>query len=359
MKQRLGHSLFTWLLLVVVLSGSLLWSGCQRTTTAQQTLNLYIWSEYIDPEIVSDFEKLTNSRVIINLYESNEDMVAKLQGGGVSQYDVVVPTDYIVPTMIELNLLQPLQKDLLPNMANLDPAFTNADFDPENQYTIPYQWGTTGIAYHRGRLTADFPQSWGLIFDPALQQGPFVLIDDQRPMISSAAVYLGLDPNTTDPDDLNQIQELLLQTKRRSAGFIGGVGGKNQLLAGSANVAIVYSGDALRAAEEDEDIQYFIPEEGANIWMDNLAIPAQAPNVALAHQFINYILDPQVGARLSNYNRYPTPNKAALPLITPEDLQNPAIYPDETKMEKLFFFKPLEGENARLIDAVWTKVKSG
>ncbi|MEN9204832.1 MAG: hypothetical protein Q6K70_03390, partial [Thermostichales cyanobacterium DRC_bins_46] len=138
MKQRLGHSLFTWLLLVVVLSGSLLWSGCQRTTTAQQTLNLYIWSEYIDPEIVSDFEKLTNSRVIINLYEANEDMVAKLQGGGVSQYDVVVPTDYIVPTMIELNLLQPLQKDLLPNMANLDPAFTNADFDPENQYTIPY-----------------------------------------------------------------------------------------------------------------------------------------------------------------------------------------------------------------------------
>jgi len=358
MKHRLGRSLLTFVF-AIILSGSLFLSGCNRATPPAATLNLYIWSEYIDPEIITAFEKLTNSQVIVSLYESNEDMLAKLQGGGVSQYDLVVPTDYIVPTLIELNLLQPLQKDLLTNLPNLSSTFVNLAFDPENQYTVPYQWGTTGIGYHRGRVAADIPQSWGLIFDPALQQGPFVLIDDQRPMISAAAVYLGLDPNTTNPDDLTQIQELLLQTKRRSAGFIGGVGGKNQLLAGTANVAIAYSGDVLRAMEEDENIAYIIPDEGANIWMDSLAIPAQAPNVALAHQFINYILDAEVGAQLSNYNRYATPNEASLPLITPEDRANPAIYPDEAKTQRLFFSRPLKGDEARLMDAAWTKIKSG
>jgi len=358
MKQRLRHPLLTFLLMILV-SGSLMVSGCIPARTAVPTLNLYIWSEYIDPDIITEFEKLTNSQVVVSLYESNEDMLAKLQGGGVSQYDVVVPTDFIIPGMIELNLLQPLQKDLLTNMPNLSSTFINPEFDPENQYTIPYQWGTTAIGYHRGRVGEDIPETWGVIFDPALQQGPFVLIDDQRPMISSAALYLGLDPNTTDPDDLNQVLELLLETKRRSAGFIGGVGGKNQLLAGTANVAIVFNGDALRAAAEDENVRYMIPQEGANIWMDNLAIPAQAPNVALAHQFINYILEPEVGAKLSNFNLFATPNAASLPLITPEDLANPAIYPDEAKLQRLFFSKPLKGEEARIMDAVWTKVKSG
>ncbi|GAB4210286.1 MAG: spermidine/putrescine ABC transporter substrate-binding protein [Synechococcales cyanobacterium] len=322
-------------------------------------LNLYIWSEYIDPEIIQAFETKTNSRVIVSLYESNEDMVAKLQGGGVSQYDVVVPTDYIVPAMVELKLLQPLNKDLLPNLKNLSPQFAKPLFDPENTYTAAYQWGTTALGYRKDKLPQGFTPSWGLIFDPVQQVGPFVLIDDQRPMISSAALYLGLDPNTTAPNDLRQVQDLLLQTKKRSAGFIGGVGGKNQLLAGTANVAIVYNGDALRATEEDENIGFIIPQEGANLWMDSLAIPAEAPNVELAHEFINYILDPEVGAKLSNYNRYATPNAASLPLIAPEDLDDPAIYPNEETQAKLYFNKPLEGEAARLMDTVWTNVKSG
>jgi spermidine/putrescine transport system substrate-binding protein len=330
-----------------------------HVTSAQgQTLNLYIWSEYIDPDILTAFEKATNSRVLVSVYESNEDMVAKLRGGGTSQYDIVVPTDYIVPNMLELGLLQPLNKELIPNLSNLGEKFVGLPFDPENTYTAAYQWGTTGIGYRKDRLPENFERSWGLIFDPQQQYGPFVMIDEMRSMIGAAAVYLGFDMNTTVRSELQQIQQLLIDTKRRSAGLIGGVGGKNQLVSGTANVAIVYSGDALQAAEENPNIGYFVPREGAHIWLDVMAIPAQAPNPELANRFINFILDAEVGAQLSNHNRFATPNAAALPMINPEDLQNPAIYPDEEALAKLTYLKVLSGEELRLIDALWTTVKS-
>lgn len=330
------------------------------TGQAQEpTLNLYIWSEYIDPEIIADFEEETDSQVIVSTYESNEDMVAKLQGGGGSQYDIVVPSDYIVPTLIQSNLLQTLEKERIPNLKNLDPFFSNLPFDSDATYTAPYQWGTTGLGYRTDQVPEDFDRSWAVVFDPEQELGPFTLIDDQRPMIGAAAVYLGFDKDTTQPDELRQIQDLLLQTKKRSAGFIGGVGGKNQLLTGTAVVAMVYSGDVLQASGDNPNVDYFIPEEGGEIWLDTMAIPIQAPNPELAHQFIDYILDPQVGAQLSNYNRFATPNQAAKPFIASEDIENPMIYPDEATMEILSFNKVLSGEEMRLLDALWTTVKSG
>ncbi|MFS8868129.1 spermidine/putrescine ABC transporter substrate-binding protein [Synechococcus sp. H65.1] len=338
--------------------GVLLFFWPLRTAAQKQTLQLYIWSEYIDPAILTAFEKATNSRVVVSVYESNEDMIAKLRGGGVSQYDVVVPTDYVVPNMVELGLLQPLNKALIPNLRNLGEKFVGLPFDPENTYTVPYQWGTTGIGYRKDRLPENFERSWGLIFDPQQQYGPFVMIDEMRSMLAAAAFYLGFDPNTTVPSELQQIQELLIQAKRRSAGLIGGVGGKNQLVSGTANVAVVYSGDALQAAEENPNIGYFVPREGAHIWLDVMAIPAKAPNPELANRFINFLLEPEIGAQLSNYNRFATPNAAALPKINPQDRQNPAIYPDEATFARLRYLKVLSQEELRLVDAVWTAVKS-
>lgn len=269
-----------------------------------------------------------------------------------------MPTDYVVPNMVELGLLQPLNKNLIPNLRNLDQNFVGLPFDPENTYTVPYQWGTTGIGYRKDRLPENFERSWGLIFDPKQQYGPFVMIDEMRSMLAAAAFYLGFDPSTTVPAELQQIQELLIQAKRRSAGLIGGVGGKNQLVSGTANVAVVYSGDALQAAEENPNIGYFVPREGAHIWLDVMAIPAKAPNPELANRFINFILEPEIGAQLSNYNRFATPNAAALPRINPRDRQNPAIYPDETTFARLKYLKVLPQEQLRLVDAVWTAVKS-
>lgn len=329
------------------------------STAQQRTLNFYNWADYIDPDIISSFEKKTGIKVIQDVYESNEDMIAKLQGGGVSQYDVVVPSEYIIPTMLDLKLLQPLDKSKLSNIKNLSPNFLNHPVDPENKYTLAYLWGTTGLAYRKDKLTSDFKRSWGLIFDPAQQQGPFVLINDQRDMIGSAALFLGYDINTTKKEELQEVQKLLLQTKKRSSGFIDGVGGKNQLLSKIANVAVVYSGEALQASEEDPNIDYFIPEEGAKIWIDLLAVPAQAPHLEAAYQFINYLLDPEVGAKLANYTQFPTPNQASLALINAEDKGNPMIYPDETTQKKLYYTSVLTPEEAKLMDALWTSVKSG
>ena len=261
--------------------------------------------------------------------------------------------------MLELDLLQPLDKDLLPNFSNIDPNFIDAEFDPGNVYTVPYQWGTDGVAYRSDRTDEKFVESWGILFDPELQQGPFVMMDDQRVMIGAAALYLGFDMNTTDPEELQQVEALMLEAKERSSGFIDGVGGKDLLVAGSANAAIVYGGDALRAADENPDlgIGYFIPEEGSAKWLDSMAIPAKAPNPELAHQFIDFLLDAENGAELSNYTQFPTPNGAAKEFITPEDLANPAIYPPEELADSLYFVRPLAGEEMARIDAVWTNVK--
>ena len=336
------------------------WSISSHIAIAQEnTLYLYNWAEYIPNELIEAFEAETGSTVVVDTYPDNESMVAKLQGGGISQYDIVVPTDYIVPMMLELALLQPLDRELIPNFDNLDPNFLDAAFDPGNQYTIPYQWGTDGVIYRGDRTNETFVETWGILFDPELQQGPFVMIDDQRIMISAAALYLGFDMNTTDPGELRQIQALLLETKERSNGFIDGVGGKDTVVAGSANVAVVYGGDALRAADEnpDLDIGYYLPEEGTVKWLDSMAIPAEAPNPELAHQFINFILDAENGAALSNFTQFPTPNEASKEFVTPEDLENPAIYPPEEMADRLYFVSPISGRDLELIDAVWTNVQ--
>ena len=336
------------------------WLVAPQLAIAQEnTLYLYNWAEYIPDELIEAFEAETDSTVVVETYPDNESMVAKLQGGGISQYDIVVPSDYIIPMMLELDLLQSLNRDLIPNFDNLDPNFIDAEFDRGNAYTVPYQWGTNGIIYRSDRTTETFSESWGTLFDAELQQGPFVMMDDQRVIIGAAALYLGFDMNTTDPDELRQVQELLLEAKNRSNGFIDGVGGKDAVVAGSANLAVVYGGDALRAADENPDlaIGYYLPEEGTTKWLDSMAIPAEAPNPELAHAFINFILDAENGAALSNFTQFPTPNAAAKAFVNPEDLENPAIYPADEMADRLHFVSPISGAELELIDAVWTNVQ--
>jgi spermidine/putrescine transport system substrate-binding protein len=319
-------------------------------------LNLFIWSEYMDPEIIADFEKEFDCKVTIDLYEDNESMLAKLQGGGTSLYDIVVPSDYIVVPLVRLRLIQPLRHENIPNMKNIASEFANPPFDPGNRYSAPYQWGTVGI-YLRRAKDEKIDETWGLIFDPAKQPGPFLLIDDQRPMIGAALRYLGYSMNSTSKKELREARDLLLEAKRRSVGFAGGVEGKNRVLARGVKMAVVYNGDAVRGTHQDPETYYFVPREGSEIWLDSMCIPSRAPNRDMAEKFINYILDPKVGARLSNFNRYATPNAAAKPFINPEDLKNPAVYPPPEVMKTLEYTADL-GIHSRLYDEVWTYIKA-
>jgi spermidine/putrescine transport system substrate-binding protein len=319
-------------------------------------LNLFIWSEYIDPEIVKDFEKKFDCKVTVDLYEDNESLLAKLEGGGKSLYDVVVPSDYVITAMIKRGLISKLNKANIPNLSNIDPTFANPPYDPGNEYTAPYQWGTVGI-YLRKKPGQTVEESWSLVFDKSKQPGPFVLIDSMRENISAALKYSGQSVNTTDAEQLKKARDLLIEAKKRALGFDGGVGGKNKVLARQATMAIVYNGDAVRGMGEDAETYYFVPKEGGEIWMDNLAIPAAAPNRAMAEKFINFILDAEVGAKLSNFNQYATPNKAALAKINPDDLKNPAIYPTPEIRAKLEFLHDL-GDKTKLYDEIWTQIKA-
>ncbi len=327
------------------------------TTSAQKNkLNVFIWSEYIDPQVVAQFEKQFDCKVTLDLYEDNESMVAKLQGGGVSLYDIVVPSDYIIPSMLSQKLLAPLRHENLPNLKNLNSQFTNREFDPGNKFTVPYLWGTVGI-YIRREPGEQIDETWGLMFDKNKQIGPFLMMDDARSCIGAALRYKGYSVNSTDKKELRVAREVLLEAKQRSLGFEGGVGGKNKVLAGVCKLAMVFNGDAVRGMKEDPQTYYFVPREGSDIWLDNLAIPAKAPHRDMAEKFINFLLDAQVAAQNANTMSYATPNQAAEPFITPADRNNPAIYPTPATMKTLEFLKDLGPKN-RWYDELWTSIKS-
>lgn len=323
---------------------------------AAQPLHVFIWSEYLDPEVVREFEQTRDAKLTIDLYEDAESMVAKLQNGGIGLYDIVVPPDHVVTAMVKLGLLSPLRHENLPNLKHLDARFRSPPFDPKNLHTVAYQWGTVGI-YYRKTPGQRAPDSWAAIFDASAQPGPFVLIDSMRDAIGAALKFRGHSFNTTDAAFLKEARDLLIGAKKRSVAMEGSVGGRNRVLGKTAVAAMVYSGEAARGMTEDRETAYVIPKEGSQIWLDNLAVPAKAPHRDLAEQFINFLLEPRIGARISNFTQFATPNQAAREFIRKEDLANPAIYPPAEVMAKLEYLEDL-GSKTRLFDQVWTQVKA-
>jgi spermidine/putrescine transport system substrate-binding protein len=207
------------------------------------------------------------------------------------------------------------------------------------------------------RKIKDSEVSWGLMFDKSRQKGPFLLMDSTREMLGPALKYLGYSVNTTKPDELKRVIGMVIDAKERSLGFDNGVAGRNKVAGGQAAYAMAYNGDVIKLQAENKNLGYAVPREGSVIFVDSMAIPAGAPNAELAHKFINYILDPRVGARLSNYNRYATPNEAAKPFISGADRTNPGMYPSADIMAKLEFITDA-GDAQKLYDAAWTKIKA-
>ncbi len=328
---------------------------------ANNELRIFTWSEYMDEETMPQaFEKATGIKVHLDMYESNEEMMAKLQAGGLGQYDIIIPSDYIMPSLINLNLIVPLDHSKIPNLKNLGEKFSTASFDPGNRYSVGWQWGTVGLMYNKARLKDSDVTSWAILFDPEKKPGPFYLMDSVREMMGIALVYLGYDFNSASPKELKEASELLIRTKKRKEclGFKGGVGGKNDVISGVADAAVVYNGDAIQTVSKESDkFGFIVPKEGGEIWIDSMCIPAKAPNVDAAHKWINWVLEPEVGAALSNYNQYATPNEAAIPFINKEDLANPGIWPTPEIMETLYFVKDL-GKDNKIMDQAWTRAKS-
>jgi spermidine/putrescine transport system substrate-binding protein len=321
-------------------------------------LNLFIWSEYIDPDVIEDFQRERNVEVRLDLYESNEEMISALQTGRQGAYDLIVPTTYLLPSLINTGLIQPLDKSLIPNLANLDPMFTTIEEDPGNVYTVPYQWGTSGLVVRTDDPDSIDP-SWRLLFEPTPSQGNFILFDTARDALGSALLYLGFSPNTTNPEEIEAAGQLIIGLKDRAnfMGFNNGVDGLSKVVSGVATIAQVYNGEAVKAAMEDPGIIYITPREGCEIWLDVFAVPKGAANAEVAHEFLNYLLQPEVAARLGFYSKYATPNAKAMPLIDESDRANAGIYPPEELIPKMVYYKDL-GEDSRLYEETWTIVKT-
>ena len=332
------------------------------TGAATRTLRALMYSDYIDEALLEEFEAKSGIAVSITPFEEATAAVAKLQhGAGDSQFDLVVISHQEVPLLVRQGLIRPLDRARLPNLKNLDPQFTRVPGDAGNRYSVAYQWGTTGLIYDKSKVGASAP-SWAWLFDPAKQPGRFLLVSEMRDQVGTALLHLGHDVNSTDPEQVKRAGQLLAQAKRspKCEGIGDAVENVKKVISGAADVAVVWNGDALRLIAEEKAqgrVAFAVPEAGAVAWVDVMGVPAKAPDAEAAHRFMDFLLEPKVGARLSNFTRFASPNQAAKPHIAPEDLANPAMYPPDAVRAKLAFLAEV-GQAAGLYDEVWTAVSA-
>lgn len=327
-------------------------------------LYFYNWSDYIDPAILEQFEAEYGVSVIVDTYDSNEDMIAKVRAGN-SGYDIVVPSDYAVTILATEELVQSLDKSLLTNLSHVNPELLDQYFDPGNTNSVPYLYGITGIAYN-AEFFPDGVDSWSALFDTAALpeiQGKFSMLDDERETPGAALKFLGSSLNETDPAVLQQAQELLIAQKPFLAAY-NSSDVNRKLASGEYVIAHAWSGSAMQARNglgEDfsgnENIRFVIPKEGGMIWMDNLAILNDSPNAYTAHIFINYLLRPEIAAQNAEYVGFLTPNSDAVDLLSQEvkDLYAEGFAPDATVRERLEWAQRMTGSQA--FTDLWTAVK--
>jgi spermidine/putrescine transport system substrate-binding protein len=328
-----------------------------------QELYFFSWTDYIDPTILEDFEAEYGVRVIMDLFDANETMIPKIRAGN-SGYDVVVPSDYAVQSMVAEGLLAPLDKNLLPNVTHLNEDNLDLYFDPGNQYSLPYFWGVTGIAYNKTAFPTA-PDSYAALFDPAQLaaiNGKFTMLDDARETPGAALIFSGKSVNDQSPEAIAQAEQLLTQQKP----FLAAYDSANvnlKLATEEITIAHAWSGAAAQALIGIEDkpgnsnIAFTIPKEGGVIWMDNLAVVHDSPNQYTAHVFINYLLRPEIAARNADYVLYITPNASAEELLDQGtlDVYNAGFRPDAATLERLQWIER-SGNADVVFSELWTRV---
>jgi putrescine transport system substrate-binding protein len=361
-------SIATWLIVTAALAVSPL-----ATAAEDPVLNVYNWSDYVGEGVIDDFTKETGIKVVYDTYDSMEMMETKLLAGG-SGYDIVVPTDRNLARLIQAGIVQKLDKSKIPNLANQwDEIAKRLDnYDPGLEHATNYMWGTTGIGYNIDKIKERMPDapldSWAMIFDPNVvskfKDCGIHLLDSADDIIPAALNYLGLNPDSKDPGDLQKAGDLLKSIrpniqKFHSSEYI------NALANGDICMAVGYSGDILQArnraseAKNGVNIGYSIPKEGALIWLDSFAIPADAPHPENAHKFIDFMLRPDIAARNSNYVAYANGNKASQEKLDEAILKDPSIYPSAETFAKLYTTTPNDPRVQREVTRVWTEVTTG
>jgi putrescine transport system substrate-binding protein len=356
-------------------------SGSQGTADEQpsaaagggKVLNLFIWSDYLAPNSLPDFEKATGIKVNVAYYDSNETLETKLLAGA-SGYDIVVPTSSFFERQIKAGVYLALDKSKLPNLKNMDPTLMGlvARHDPDNAHGVIYMWGTNGIGYNEKMVKALMPDapldSWRLVFDPAVaskvSKCGISVLDTPADMVRLALSYLGRDPNSDKPEDIQAVEDMLLKIRP----YIRNINSSEYIEAlanGDLCIAVGYNGDVLQArdraheANKGVDIKFVVPKEGSILWFDMLAIPKDAPHPDSAYAFMNYMMDPKAVADVSNFKRFANANLAAQPFVLDAVKNDPAIYPPPDVRQTLKIQLSDSADETRVITRLWQKFKTG
>ena len=368
MPRRLGTATlsFTGLAMLAFLAPG-------AASAQDNVLHIYNWSDYIDPQILEDFKNETGIEVVYDVYDNNDILETKLLAGNTG-YDLVVPTAYFLARQLQADVFQPLDRLAIPNWSNLDPKLMAqaARYDPGNEHGFIYLWGTTAFAFNEDAIAERMPDapvdSWRMLLDPDVVSkfadcGVYML-DAADEAIPTALNFLGLDPNSTDPAELERAGDALKKVRPYIRKFHSSEN-INALAGGDICLAQIYSGDAGIAAARAEEagngvkIRYVIPDEGAQIWFDLMAMPADAPHKDNAYKFMNYILQPEVIAKSTNYVTYPNAVPASLDEVEPELRDDPNVYPPPSLRERLYTKQPYDLRTQRLITRLWQQVTTG
>lgn len=318
---------------------------------------VYNWGEYMDPEVPKDFEKETGIKVIYDEFETNEIMYPKVAAGA-ANYDLICPSDYMIAKMIDNDLLQPINFDHIPNVKNIDETYMEQSrgFDPDNKYSIPYCWGTVGILYNK-TMVDESVDSWNILWDDKYKDN-ILMQDSVRDAFMVAEEILGYDINTTKEDEVSKAADLLIKQKPLVQAYVIDQV-RDKMIGGEAALGVIYSGEAIYTKRENPDLEYVIPKEGTNVWIDSWVIPKDAKNVENAEKFLNYLCRGDVAEKNFEYITYSTPNKAARELIDDPDIKNSTVaFPTADMLKNSEVYTYIGEDGDALYNKYWEKVKS-
>lgn len=325
--------------------------GC--SSSSKETLTVYNWGDYIDESVLKEFEKEFGVKVIYDTFSTNEDMYVKLKAGGTS-YDVAIPSDYMIERMIKEDMLEKIDMTKVDNYKYIDDKFKNLDFDPNNEYSVPYMWGTVGILYNEEIVKEDV-DSWDILWDEKYK-GQILMMDSQRDSIGITLKKLDFPLNSRDTKELELAKEELIKQKPLVMAYVVDEG-KDMMIGGEAALAVAWSGDAVFMMEQNEDLRYVVPKEGSNLWFDNMVIPKGTKNKELAEKFINFMTRPEIGLKNVEYIGYSSPNTGTVELLDEEVANDEVAYPSDEVIENCeIFLDP--SDFLKEYDRIWTEIKA-
>lgn len=338
---------------MVCVIGAAFLTGCGgEKKIAQRELKVYNWGDFIAPDVLKDFEKETGIHVIYDTFATNEDMYVKVKSGG-SDYDVAVPSEYMIKRMIKEGLVEKIDTSKLSNYKEIGDQYKNLPYDPKNEYSIPYMWGTLGIIYNKKMVTEPV-DSWGMLWNKKYSKQIFML-DSPRDSIGIALKYLGYSMNTVNEKELDAAANKLIEQKPLVLAYVVDEV-KDKMIAGEGAMALVWSGDAMFMKEKNPDLEYAIPKEGTNLWFDSMVILKGTKHMAEAEEFLNFMTRPDIAKRNVEYIGYATPLPSVQKQLDEAVQKDIAAYPAAEILKNTEVFDDL-GDNLPKYDKAWTKVK--